>query len=146
MQDIFRSQFRLPVALAEKLRASSETSGRSMNAEVVARLEQSFSNGGSPPAGIWPVFFELVRIQSRIETSAEMTRSLLKQSNDLLQRKFELLRDGAEPAEIASHDEALHVAQDMISRMDEGFDGLRAERVALEDRLGTMIEGALKTS
>lgn len=44
MQDIFRSQFRLPVELADKLRESAEASNRSMNAEVVARLEDSFSS------------------------------------------------------------------------------------------------------
>ena len=42
MQEIFRSQFRLPVELADKIRESADASGRSMNAEVVARLEQSF--------------------------------------------------------------------------------------------------------
>lgn len=44
MQEIFRSQFRLPAELADKIRESSEASGRSMNAEVVARLEQSFQS------------------------------------------------------------------------------------------------------
>ena len=43
MQDIFRSQFRLPHELADKLREASEASGRSMNAEVVSRLESSFA-------------------------------------------------------------------------------------------------------
>lgn len=43
MQDIFRSQFRLPSELAEKLREEAERNNRSLNAEVVARLEGSFS-------------------------------------------------------------------------------------------------------
>lgn len=43
MQEIFRSQFRLPVDLADKLRASAEASGRSMNAEIVARLEETIT-------------------------------------------------------------------------------------------------------
>lgn len=144
MQDIFRSQFRLPVALAERLRESSEASGRSMNAEVVARLEQSFSGGGGAPEGIWPIFFDLVRIQSRIETSAEMTRSIVKQTNELLQKKFDLLRSGAEPAEIASQDEALRAAEQMVSSLDASYDSLCAERIALEDKLGAMIDGAIK--
>lgn len=44
MQDIFRSQFRLPQELADKLREAAEGSGRSMNAEVVARLQDSFDD------------------------------------------------------------------------------------------------------
>ncbi len=43
MQDIFRSQFRLPADLADKLRNAAEANNRSMNAEIVARLEHSFS-------------------------------------------------------------------------------------------------------
>ncbi|MCX7509406.1 Arc family DNA-binding protein [Delftia tsuruhatensis] len=49
MQEIFRSQFRLPVELADKIRESADASGRSMNAEVVARLEQSFRERASHP-------------------------------------------------------------------------------------------------
>lgn len=47
MQEIFRSQFRLPLELADKLRESAEASNRSMNAEIVARLEKSFDNDSS---------------------------------------------------------------------------------------------------
>ncbi len=47
MNDTYRSQFRLPSELADKLREAAEASGRSLNAEVVARLEASFV----PPAG-----------------------------------------------------------------------------------------------
>lgn len=43
MQDIFRSQFRLPADLADKLRNVAEANNRSMNAEIVARLEASFA-------------------------------------------------------------------------------------------------------
>lgn len=42
MQETFRSQFRLPQDLADRLRDAAEASGRSMNAEVVSRLEQTF--------------------------------------------------------------------------------------------------------
>lgn len=38
----FRSQFRLPADLADRLKAEAEKNNRSMNAEVVARLEKSF--------------------------------------------------------------------------------------------------------
>lgn len=48
MNDLFRSQFRLPTELAEKLRVAAGENSRSMNAEVVARLEKSF--GVAAPA------------------------------------------------------------------------------------------------
>lgn len=52
MNDTYRSQFRLPFDLADKLRDAAEASGRSMNAEIVARLEASFEPlvATSPPA------------------------------------------------------------------------------------------------
>ncbi|MDE1713572.1 Arc family DNA-binding protein (plasmid) [Chromobacterium amazonense] len=42
-KDIFRSQFRLPWDLYEQLKKSAEEAGRSLNAEIVFRLEASFS-------------------------------------------------------------------------------------------------------
>lgn len=39
--DVYRSQFRLPYDLFEKLKAESEKNHRSLNAEIVARLEKS---------------------------------------------------------------------------------------------------------
>lgn len=40
--DIYRSQFRLPYSLYEKLKESAEANNRSVNAELVARLEIGF--------------------------------------------------------------------------------------------------------
>ena len=48
MDDTYRSQFRLPGNLADALREAAEVAGRSMNAEIVARLQASFQ---APPAG-----------------------------------------------------------------------------------------------
>ena len=48
MDDTYRSQFRLPGNLADALREAAEVAGRSMNAEIVARLQASFH---APPAG-----------------------------------------------------------------------------------------------
>ncbi|TWH63817.1 Arc-like DNA binding dprotein [Azomonas agilis] len=44
MEDLYRSQFRLPYSLYEQLKASAETHHRSINAELVARLEASFGS------------------------------------------------------------------------------------------------------
>lgn len=41
-EDSYRSQFRLPYSLYERLKSSADESRRSVNAELVARLEASF--------------------------------------------------------------------------------------------------------
>ncbi|HBP79843.1 MAG TPA: hypothetical protein DD685_13645 [Halomonas sp.] len=48
--DTYRSQFRLPYDLYEKLKAESEKNRRSLNAEIVARLDKSLE-GQSPSHG-----------------------------------------------------------------------------------------------
>lgn len=42
MDDTYRSQFRLPYPLYELLKKAADTNHRSVNAELVARLEASF--------------------------------------------------------------------------------------------------------
>ncbi|NPT57378.1 Arc family DNA-binding protein [Paraburkholderia elongata] len=42
-----QTNLRLPADLKERLKQAADTSNRSMNAEVVARLEESFT-GGAP--------------------------------------------------------------------------------------------------
>lgn len=41
-QDTYRSQFRLPYPLYEDLKKAADHNHRSLNAEIVARLQQSF--------------------------------------------------------------------------------------------------------
>lgn len=41
MEDIYRSQFRFPYSLYERLKAAADANRRSVNAELVARLEES---------------------------------------------------------------------------------------------------------
>lgn len=43
MDEIYRSQFRLPYPLYEQLKASADANRRSVNAELVARLEESLA-------------------------------------------------------------------------------------------------------
>lgn len=43
MEEIYRSQFRLPQSLYELLKASADENRRSVNAELISRLESSFS-------------------------------------------------------------------------------------------------------
>lgn len=48
MEDAYRSQFRLPYPVYEKLKTAAEESGRSLNAELVYRLTQSFTENTPP--------------------------------------------------------------------------------------------------
>lgn len=41
-QDVYRSQFRLPHSLYEELKKAADENHRSLNAELVARLESTF--------------------------------------------------------------------------------------------------------
>lgn len=60
MDEIYRSQFRMPYALYEQLKASADANHRSVNAELVARLEDSFGiHSYDPPE-------ELLSIPERI--------------------------------------------------------------------------------
>jgi hypothetical protein len=43
MEEIYRSQFRMPQSLYELLKLSADKNRRSVNAELISRLEQSFS-------------------------------------------------------------------------------------------------------
>lgn len=60
MNDLHRSQYRLPYALYEKLQAAADAAGRSLNAEVVRRLEASFSEV-DPRAELQQLIEEAVR-------------------------------------------------------------------------------------
>ncbi len=42
MNDIYRSQFRMPYSVYENLKEAADQNHRSVNAELVARLENSF--------------------------------------------------------------------------------------------------------
>lgn len=83
MHEIFRSQFRLPGELADKIRESADASGRSMNAEVVARLERSFQE--SSIATAWP---ELEALTQRIRENTEAVLQTTRETQDLA-RKIE---------------------------------------------------------
>lgn len=53
MKDIYRSQFRLPYSLYESLKDAADNNRRSVNAELVARLEECFGRAPSSGATSW---------------------------------------------------------------------------------------------
>lgn len=64
MQD-FRSQFRLPIDLADKLKKSADESRRSLNAEIVVRLEASYSSDTEQLARIETALNKLISLHER---------------------------------------------------------------------------------
>jgi len=48
-QDTYRSQFRLPYPLYEDLKKAADHNHRSLNAEIVARLQESFDKPAARP-------------------------------------------------------------------------------------------------
>lgn len=49
MEDIVRSQLRVPSDLHDQLKECAERSGRSLNAEIVFRLTESLGRAAAPP-------------------------------------------------------------------------------------------------
>ncbi|KAF0812885.1 hypothetical protein IGB42_02729 [Andreprevotia sp. IGB-42] len=70
---MYRSQFRLPWALYETLKAAADKENRSLNREVVVRLQESFQPGA---------FDTLVRIE---ETQRHQTEALVAVISYLLE-------------------------------------------------------------
>ncbi|MGV7211391.1 Arc family DNA-binding protein [Oxalobacteraceae bacterium A2-2] len=64
MSEIYRSQFRMPFKLFEKLKAEAGKSGRSVNAELVGRLERSLTES-SNELDIKIIFEALERLSLR---------------------------------------------------------------------------------
>ena len=67
MEDLYRSQFRLPYALFEQLKAAADKSGRSVNAEVVARLADSFVESKALGGMVQRLADRLARPENRTE-------------------------------------------------------------------------------
>lgn len=75
MDDIYRSQFRLPYSLYEKLKTEADKAGRSVNAELVVRLSRSFEENAQPP--ISPDSLPPLQDQHMDQLATEVLRRLL---------------------------------------------------------------------
>lgn len=99
--DTYRSQFRLPYDLYEKLKAKSERNRRSLNAEIVARLDESLKD---EPSG---------RTASRgFSTDKRLSKAL--QDLELALSQLHEVRDDQEKAVEESQPEKLDVKDDLL--------------------------------
>lgn len=57
-EDQYRSQFRLPYSLYDQLKSAADAEKRSVNAEIVLRLEASFVAAEDPVARLLPILEE----------------------------------------------------------------------------------------
>ena len=76
-EDLYRSQFRLPYPLYERLKNAADAEKRSVNAEIVLRLEASFA-GNDLAARLLPILDERDQrlLQALRETVAELTQGM----------------------------------------------------------------------
>lgn len=115
MNDLFRSQFRLPQELADQLRRAAESSGRSMNAEVVARLESTFAaSTATPAADLSQTVQELQSLQQLGTLNYELQRAT--HNLDTARQKFgaacaalqQALASGDQAAQKAAKEQCKH--------------------------------------
>lgn len=93
--DIYRSQFRLPYSLYEKLKESAEANNRSVNAELVFNLERSLNlreqingmyeevsleNKELPSSEVWRLLSTYM--SNTLKIMVETAESLEKEDND----------------------------------------------------------------
>lgn len=85
MEDLYRSQFRLPYSLYERLKASADAEGRSVNSELVSRLEASFTDARQGESETVAVLSKsLAREQQRSESFELLLRVLAAWSSAAL--------------------------------------------------------------
>ena len=90
-QETVRSQLRLPAELHERLVAFSEVTGRSMNAEIVHRLEQSFDPMGE--------YLGSMGLRAQIAAERELARSTL----EMLDRSLQDMRAQQERGDLGAY-------------------------------------------
>lgn len=95
-EDIYRSQFRLPYPLYEQLKASADESRRSVNAELVARLEESFHAEISPAELLPASKAREIASAARQDLAVRVREAVLEQLN-------EAILQGAESVDISLH-------------------------------------------
>lgn len=101
-KELYRSQFRLPWELYEQMKTSADTNQRSVNAELVARLEESFRPQPSG-AGIQPSSDTTVRLLSEMYEQTMERVAALKAQKQLTALEHAELQHEEETAKHLRH-------------------------------------------
>lgn len=96
MEEIYRSQFRLPYSLYEQLKASADKNRRSVNAELIARLEESLWSQPDEPKDK-PLFkvegetFSHGKYESKIEGASASKAPISEEESSFMASLLELI-------------------------------------------------------
>lgn len=139
MNDIFRSQFRLPADLADQLRDAADGAGRSLNAEIVVRLQQSFGADQAVEKAAFEHGFEVATLRQEVERlKAERMQFFQERASaDRIGQLLDKL-----PAELTSQ-YGLHLYRSELDRTQASLrECLAAEQQASADLQAGITAGA----
>jgi Flagellar capping protein len=83
---------RLPDGLRERIKASADQSGRSMNAEIIARLESSYESNVDPKA-LSAAFSIAEDMRARVEAQWDYLRKVDEDLNEERRKMFAALKE-----------------------------------------------------
>lgn len=105
-EDFQKTALRLPKDLHERLHESAKESGRSYNAEIIARLQKSFEEPAATEVS-WDIRLEQRALEARIDT-VRAHHMTLRMYADALDSKYrKAMEDGAPEAEVLALKEKL---------------------------------------
>lgn len=103
-EDQYRSQFRLPYSLYEKLKSAADERGESLNKELVTRLERSFTIqdlGGKVDSLDMAAFFAMALLVANDEdVMPEQRKEILGRARELARPLLENLVAGKGPSPV----------------------------------------------
>ncbi|WEM01155.1 Arc family DNA-binding protein [Delftia tsuruhatensis] len=135
MNDIFRSQFRLPADLAERLRVAADEAGRSLNAEIVVRLEGSFRPRGTAESAGDAIQQYLAAAQHESVVLALQADMVRLKHETLLARVSAIAAQGDLLAKTAQTDDDFAKADAKLRELEGVEEESEALRVELEQLL-----------
>lgn len=130
--------------LKEKIEQAARDSGRSMNAEIVARLEQSFAGRAGFPPGLLQSFYQLIRISSTLNTHHSLRESFLAKKISALEKRVALSVEQADEKTIKELDQEIATHFNSEDVNVKAYEETLAEKIELEDLIASMIDKAMQ--
>lgn len=130
--------------LKEKIEQAARDSGRSMNAEIVARLEQSFAGRAGSPPGLLESFYQLIRISSTLNALHSFRESFLVKKISALEKRVALSVEQADEMTIKELDQKIATYFNSEDVGVKEYEETLAEKIELEDLIASMIDKAMQ--